>query len=711
MIACVECLTLRTWVQVLLPFLVRRRRAASHWYVIDASGLGLAAARVTGWLLGAAIEPLAFRIGEVRDEQGRSIWLRILYQDLPEIHTEVIREPAFHALGAQGGEAYPRLPFYLAKVVGVATSSVAERQTLWRALLMIQLCAWKTRREAVGGGRATCFLERRPWDAAVARYASAYGITCVPIPPTRPWRSRLTAMLPSGLRHAFRDLRRLWQEARRRRAKPSLAEPRPAVPERDRIAVEYYGHLNLDDPALYSNLFFWQQSSLPAERLLVTFNLPQAPLDDEKWTEVTRHGMSAIALSPEATTLPWASACVPATRSAGALGALRELVRAAPARERLWAQTHLHAYAVARNFWIRVFASQRVKIHVSWFRMNETPCAIADALQHLGGITASYQRSFETHPSPQLSTAADIVFCCSPMTGEVERRSGSAVPYMVVTGYLGDHRAALWRAPAQGIRQRLRRQGAERILAFCDENSHDDTRWALDHALTREAYAFLLERVLNEPGFGLLLKPKTPHTLRKRLGPVAALLARAEATGRCVMFEGGEVQGPVPPVAAALAADVLVHGHLWAATAGVESALTGVPTLLMDREGWSESPFYRLGVGRVVFTDWPSLWSACTEHWARAGGIPGFGDWSSMLPELDPFRDGRAAERMGTYLRWLLEGFDQGWDREKIMAVAAERYAARWGTDTIIQINASRPTTAAPRESMADAPAEPVALS
>ena len=82
-----------------------------------------------------------------------------------------------------------------------------------------------------------------------------------------------------------------------------------------------------------------------------------------------------------------------------------------------------------------------------------------------------------------------------------------------------------------------------------------------------------------------------------------------------------------------------------------------------------------------------------------------------MLPELDPFRDGRAAERMGTYLRWLLEGFDQGWDREKIMAVAAERYAARWGTDTIIQINASRPTTAAPRESMADAPAEPVALS
>ena len=57
-----------------------------------------------------------------------------------------------------------------------------------------------------------------------------------------------------------------------------------------------------------------------------------------------------------------------------------------------------------------------------------------------------------------------------------------------------------------------------------------------------------------------------------------------------------------------------------------------------------------------------------------------------MLDELDPFRDGRAAERMGTYLQWLLEGFAAGLHRDTVMADAAERYAAQWGRDMIVNI-------------------------
>ncbi len=706
----VECLTLRTWVQGILPSLIRQGpRAAARWYVVDASRLGLAAARLTGRLLGVSLEPLAFRMEEIRDAHGRSVWLRMLYQDLLEVHAEVMREPAFHAVGARAAR-------YLAKVVGASTANMTQRQTLWRALLVIQVCAWKVRREAGGGGQAVCFLERRPWDAAVARYASAHGITCVPIPPTPPLRSRLTALVSPELRRGLGDLRGLWQEARRRR-RPGASRPPPparasqAAPGGARIAVDYWGHLNLADPSRHSNLFFWQQSSLPADRLVVTFDLPQAPLDDAKWAELARHGMSAIALRPEATTLPWASACVPPRRPGAGRARTPERI-AFPAAEGRWLARHLHAYRQERAFWAEFAASQRIKIYVSWFRITERFCAIADALHDRGGISAIYQRSVEMHPSPQLRTAADVMFGCSAMSADVERRAGSTIPYFVVTGYLGDHRAALWRTRAQEIRQRLHGQGARRLLAFCDENSSDDDRWVPGHALPREAYAFLLERLLQEPWLGLLLKPKTPQTLRRRLGPVAALLARAEATGRCVVFEDGRIQGSTPPVAAALAADVMVHGHLYGATAGVESALAGVPTLLMDREGWPVSPLYRLGLGRVVFTDWPALWEACCEHWRRPGGVPGFGAWASIVDELDPFRDGRAAERMGTYLQWLLEGFDAGWDRQTVLAAAAERYAAQWGQQTVMSINTPpRAAMAASSRIAGDVPVEQMASS
>jgi hypothetical protein len=65
-------------------------------------------------------------------------------------------------------------------------------------------------------------------------------------------------------------------------------------------------------------------------------------------------------------------------------------------------------------------------------------------------------------------------------------------------------------------------------------------------------------------------------------------------------------------------------------------------------------------------------------------GIPGFGDWSSIIDELDPFRDGKAAQRMGNYLNWLIQGFEKGVDKEVIMSDAAERYGKEWGYDKVI---------------------------
>ena len=82
-------------------------------------------------------------------------------------------------------------------------------------------------------------------------------------------------------------------------------------------------------------------------------------------------------------------------------------------------------------------------------------------------------------------------------------------------------------------------------------------------------------------------------------------------------------------------------------------------------------------------------WEACDQHWPTPGGIPGFGDWSAMLDELDPFRDGRAAERVGTYIKWLIEGFQAGGDRETVMAGAAERFCALWGSDKATEVNSA----------------------
>jgi len=223
-------------------------------------------------------------------------------------------------------------------------------------------------------------------------------------------------------------------------------------------------------------------------------------------------------------------------------------------------------------------------------------------------------------------------------------------------------------------------------MAFFDENSHDDARWFAGHEFMRDNYRFLLEKVLSEPWLGLVFKPKAPKTLRRRLGTVSQLLKKAEETGRCFVFEEGTLHGSYPPAIAALASDVAIHGHLCAATAGVEAALAGVPTLLMDREGWPQSKLYQLGKGKVVFNKWDDLWESCIEHWKFGPRKSDFGNWSGMLNKIDPFRDGRAAERIGTYLMWLLDGFKAGLPRETVLADAADRYCQIWGRDKVSEV-------------------------
>ncbi|MFQ6031144.1 MAG: hypothetical protein ACE5Q6_27080, partial [Dehalococcoidia bacterium] len=419
--------------------------------------------------------------------------------------------------------------------------------------------------------------------------------------------------------------------------------------------------------------------------LLVTFALPQAPLDEANWQELHQNGISAVALRPDATTVAEVPIFEPSANSNHQRVILPYTQTAGP--ESRWLEKQLEVYDNLRSYWTDLFAAHQVKVHVTWYKYDANHFAIGDALRSLGGVATIYQRAYESHPSAETMMAADIVFGFSPSVAAVERLSRSQIRYHVTTGYIGDHRHRLLKNAAQKVRSQLQQHGAQQILSFTDENSGDDSRWHTGHPFMRANYAFLLEKVLANPWLGILLKPKTPGTLRRRLGPVAELLAAAEATGRCYIYDDGVIQGSHSPAEAALAADVAVHGHLCAATAGIEAALAGTPTLLLDREGWPTSPLYQLGTGQVAFTDWDDLWQACLSHWSAPEGSPGFGDWSSLMAEIDPFRDGKAAQRMGTYIQWLLEGFREGFDRETVMSQAAERYCAQWGADKITEVN------------------------
>ena len=348
-------------------------------------------------------------------------------------------------------------------------------------------------------------------------------------------------------------------------------------------------------------------------------------------------------------------------------------------------KTALNSYDLDRFNNASLFKKYGVKVFLSWNKYSNDHIAWSDAIKDNGGISVNWQMAFDGFCHAECLINSDIVFSYSKFSTEIDKKIKSKIKHNVIIGYPKDYAPALLIDTANQVRAKLKANGAKKIVFVIDENSIDDSRWHTGHELQRENYSFILEKVLEIPWLGVIFKPKRAINLRQRLGHIEKLLDKALVTGRCHIFEdSGRHTTSAPPILAGLAADVCIHGHLNAGTAALECAFEGKPTLLIDREGAPYSKLYDLPKGKVIFHDWPSAIDALIDHFNTPNGIDGFGDWSSIIDELDPFRDGLAAYRMGTYLKWLVDGFDKGIDREDIMSNAASKYKELWGEDKVI---------------------------
>ena len=237
---------------------------------------------------------------------------------------------------------------------------------------------------------------------------------------------------------------------------------------------------------------------------------------------------------------------------------------------------------------------------------------------------------------------------------------------------------------AQAIRDRLNSNGAENIVCVYDENSHTDHRWHTGHELQRENYKLILRELLKNKRLGVIFKPKTAYTLRERLGEVNELLQDAEETGRCLVMENvSRTTTITSPIIAAMASDLCIHAHLCAGTAALEAYLAGTPTFLIDREGFPKSKFYELPEGKVRFKDWPETINAMNAFFDKDSDKD-LGNWKDFINELEPYKDGLGAKRMGFFLERLRIELSRRKSKNEAIDSAAQSFKEIWGSDKVI---------------------------
>jgi len=117
----------------------------------------------------------------------------------------------------------------------------------------------------------------------------------------------------------------------------------------------------------------------------------------------------------------------------------------------------------------------------------------------------------------------------------------------------------------------------------------------------------------------------------------------------------------------------------------IEAVIGGCKGIHYDMTHLKTHEFYKWGYEKIIFDDIDRMVSALKRYKKNPDDEPELGVWSPYIYKLDPFKDGKGGERMGSYMRWLLESLDEGKSRNEAIQYANKLYSEQWGSDKVIQ--------------------------
>lgn len=446
------------------------------------------------------------------------------------------------------------------------------------------------------------------------------------------------------------------------------------------IGVEFAQ--SLDRSALMDDLFWWWESGIPAERILLFFDRSSNSASRETVAQAEKLGIRCVVLDRRAVgdspDLLWR----PAPGIAVSIVRLWQKIRMCMWGFRRGAVGRWVAcQALQMLYWAQLLEDFLVEFNVKGvFHYQDIELDhVSIACDMAGAARIGYQWSHLPWPMPDQVHLHQVYFTWGPQSAHALKVLGSCVDYLLLSGCIvrGAHPSSDDRHEAMSQRADVIAHGATQVLALFDTSLP-----------CAGFYEFFLRRVLQDVRWGLLIKRKRDNSVpwvRQPLPKLRALYEEAVATGRVQMLDWR-----VSPAEAAAVADFSVGLMVVGISSPtIVAALGGHRAIHLDYVRFHESHlsdwahFHKAGPDRLVFDDPEKLWDRLNRYFDEPGLDPALGKVDEfLLREIDPFLDGRAGERIGEYTRCYLEGLDDGLDRARALEQATRHYADKWGAES-----------------------------
>ena len=265
----------------------------------------------------------------------------------------------------------------------------------------------------------------------------------------------------------------------------------------------------------------------------------------------------------------------------------------------------------------------------------------SDAIQLVSKLinvkTICIQYSNVSRPDPMLMSTADEYLIFSNNYKKVLKTELISPKKFTEIGYCINGIQKKISERAFKIKNQIMINKVNFIIGYFDESISFD-KWGL---VSKEAYIkeihLLAKYVIRDPTVCVIIKSQFIFNLLITKFSDDILVKKALLTNRFIEVYEGTHRNDVYPMQIGLIANICIN-HKFGATAGLETAIVGTRTILLDNYNYMTYHDTQYNKGKIIYSNLSQLLKDIDEFRSNNKNYSNLGDWSGIIDYFDKYR-------------------------------------------------------------------------
>ena len=351
-------------------------------------------------------------------------------------------------------------------------------------------------------------------------------------------------------------------------------------------------------------------------------------------------------------------------------------------------KTHINIMLTKIQFWFFFFKENNIKIHINSEESGLSNIIRQISLKMFNGCSIGKLKSYPTNIKEDYMGyfPNDIYFTWGKESTSRLKNTYNCIKYFIISG---DPYPNIDKAKQTNFEikiNKLKNRGKENLIMLIDSvySENKDINW---HLIYKEKMKLFFEEFLklqsNNNKIGLIIKSKKKNNL-KGLGAIYDKIKNLNDQNECILIEeNNDLTSHYSNYVS-----MIVSFSTYIQGAFIQALVKDYNKrgLIFDDTNLTilEKKIYEFGKDKVIFNDLNKMISEISIFYKKKDPENKLGLWKN-LDEFDPFGDYSGGQRIGIFIKTLLENFNSKKNAEESIKNALKHYSNLYGENKIYE--------------------------